>query len=120
MIRMRPELFMRQGAVVAAWRTYRQRKLGPYFHLVFRDEGRQKSIYLGRPGPLVDEVRQLLAAVQGPLRRRRQFDRTRRQAMAAFRLSNLNLGRLLAPLGLRMKGLQIRGWHNLPRLPRLP
>ena len=53
MIRGRPDLFIRQGAVVAAWRTYRKRKLGPYYHLVFRDEGRQKSIYLGRDGPLV-------------------------------------------------------------------
>jgi len=30
-------LFARQGAVVAGWRTYRNRRLGPYFRLTYQD-----------------------------------------------------------------------------------
>ena len=35
----RPDLFARQGAVVAAWRRREGRRFGPYYHLKFREDG---------------------------------------------------------------------------------
>ncbi len=40
-------LFSRQGTVIATWRDYHGRKLGPYYRLAWRDSGRQCSLYLG-------------------------------------------------------------------------
>jgi len=34
-------LFANQGTVAATWRTYRGKRLGPYFQLAYRDRGRQ-------------------------------------------------------------------------------
>ncbi len=59
-----PDRFARQGAVVASWRTYRGRRLGPYYRLAWRENRRQRSIYLGPGGPLVDEARRRLHQAQ--------------------------------------------------------
>jgi len=48
LIASQPALFQRQGSVVAGWRNYRGRRLGPYHRLAYRHRGRQCSIYLGR------------------------------------------------------------------------
>ena len=70
LIAARPGVFARQGAVVATWRPYRGRRLGPYWRLAYRDGGRQRSVHLGRNGPGVERVRQAFARVQRPLRSR--------------------------------------------------
>jgi hypothetical protein len=43
----RRHVLRRQGVVVESWRYYQQRRLGPYFRVSFREQGRQESIYLG-------------------------------------------------------------------------
>jgi hypothetical protein len=53
----RPDLFARQGSVVASWRRRGTQTYGPYYRLIYRDERRQRSIYLGRAGGLVEEIR---------------------------------------------------------------
>ena len=43
------------------WRTYRGKRLGPYFQLAYRDRNCQHWVYLGRSQDLADRVRDLLA-----------------------------------------------------------
>jgi hypothetical protein len=105
----RRPLFARQGAVVAGWRTYRGRRLGPYFRLAYREGGRQRSIYLGRCAELARRVGGLLARLQRPLRDRRLFARLKAQVRASLRLAKAELQRALAPWGIRLQGFEFRG-----------
>jgi len=136
----RPELFARQGSVVASWRRRGAYTYGPYYRLIYREEGRQCSVYLGRAGGLVEEIRGRLLASQAPLRERRAVERTRRHAAALMRASKTQLNLQLRPWGLRLQGFEVRGWRTspiwavvgkqvraftnfgrfAPRLPRLP
>lgn len=109
LIAAQPRLFARQGVVVANWRTRRGRRVGPYYELSYREARRQRSIYLGRPGPLVDQVRQALAAVQGPWREREALRRARRSVSAALRVQKAELAARLQRIGLRLKGYEVRG-----------
>ncbi len=116
LIRARPGLFARQGVVVADWTRRGTRCLGPYYRLRYRVARRLRSIYLGRPGPLVDQVRQLLAAVQAPWQRQRAYQRWRGEIVAALRGHKAVLGRRLRVLGLRLQGYEVRGWRASPVL----
>ena len=114
LLRNHPERFTRQGSVAAAWRTYRGRRLGPYYRLVWREDGRQRTLYLGRQCPLVDEVRRLLAQIQGQAR----FQREVRLQRARFRREFLRpLKRYLDEAfltyggGLYLKGWELRGHY---------
>lgn len=106
------EVLKRQGVVVATFRHRDGRRLGPYYRLVCRTEGRQISVYLGPPGPLVEDVRRRVAALQAPLvaARRRGHVRLalRRQAAVARR----ELDAELKPRGLYRKGNEVRGWRT--------
>ncbi|MBN8626595.1 MAG: hypothetical protein J0M17_13990, partial [Planctomycetes bacterium] len=82
------ERLKRQGAVVATYRRRDDRRVGPYYRLVCRCEGRQISVYLGAAGPLVEEVRRRLADLQGArtaARRRWHVRRALRRQAAAVR-----------------------------------
>jgi hypothetical protein len=136
----RPDLFARQGSVVASWRRRGTHTYGPYYRLIYREASRQRSIYLGRAGGLVEEVRGRLLALQAPLRARRASQRAGRQAAALVRASKARLNLQLRPWGLRLQGFEVRGWRTSPiwavvrkqirgftnfgrfaaRLPRLP
>lgn len=105
-----PWLFARQGAVVASQRRVGQCMYGPYYHLDFRQAGRHRSIYLGRPGPVVEQVRQALAAVQGPVRERDALGQIEREARASLRIARRGLNGALGALGLRLQGAEVRGW----------
>lgn len=112
----RPALFAAQGTVVATWRTYRGRRLGPYFQLAWREGGRQRWLYLGRSEELADRVRDLLDRLQRPCRQRRLFARLKRQARSALRRWKAQLDRLLARWGIELKGFEFRGTRRaLPR-----
>ena len=110
----RPELFARQGSVVASWRRRGTKTYGPYYRLIYREEGRQRSLYLGGAGGLVEEVRGRLLALQAPLRSRRAMGRVRRHAAAAMRASKAQLNLQLRPWGLRLQGFEVRGWRRSP------
>jgi hypothetical protein len=136
----RPDVFARQGSVVASWRRRGTRAYGPYYRLIYREASRQRSIYLGRAGGLVEEIRGRLRALQAPLRGRRVNKRAGRQAAALMRASKAQLNLQLRPWGLRLQGFEVRGWRTSPiwavvrkqiggftqfgrfagRLPRLP
>jgi hypothetical protein len=119
LIAARRDLLTRQGSIVPTWRRVGGETYGPYYRLAYRDGRRQCSIYLGRDGPLVARARQALAALQNPLRRRRIDHRLHRHVRSAIRRNNARLNSLLRPLGLRLRGLQIRGWRTSPLRPWL-
>ncbi|MEM9660226.1 MAG: hypothetical protein AAF961_17820, partial [Planctomycetota bacterium] len=109
-------LFRRQGVVVAIWRsvasarTGATRKLGPYWSLRYREQGRQRSFYLGRSLALAATARRLLAKLQRPLRQVRQIERWQAAARAALRRHKIAWGRLLqSELGAWLSGYEIRG-----------
>ena len=108
----RAEFFARHGAVVAAWRRRGRRRSGPYYRLAFRQGGRQQSVYLGREGPAVEQVRCALAALQRPAEQCRALERLRRRVSASLRLSRTRLDGQLRGLGLRLKGSEIRGYRS--------
>ena len=114
LIRARPNLFARQGAVVPTWRRRDGKTFGPYYRLAYRQDARQCSVYLGRTGPLVAQVRQLLATLQRPLRGQRLHARLRRRIRSALRHQKRRCAALLRPFGLRLKGFEVRGWRTSP------
>ena len=104
-----PALFAAQGSVVATWRVYRGRRLGPYFRVSYRESGRQRSIYLGRCEELARRVRALLARLQRPRRQRRLFARLKAQARSSLRRCKARLKEELAVWGIQLKGFEFRG-----------
>jgi hypothetical protein len=106
----------RQGAVVATYRWRGGIRVGPYFSLSSRDElGRQRAVYLGPASALVEEVRNRLAAAQQTLRTRRTLQRVRRELRRAQRAAQAELAANLAGSGLRLQGLEFRGWRQFSR-----
>ena len=114
LIAARPDIFARQGAVVATWRRRGTRTYGPYYSLSYRDGNRQHAIYLGRAGGMVEQVHRQLDTLQKPLRQRRALDRLRRQVCAALRVQKTRLDARLRPFGLRLQGFEVRGWRISP------
>jgi hypothetical protein len=114
LIARRAELFARQGSIVAAWRRRGSHTYGPYYRLCYREGGRQRSVYLGREGALVAQLRQTLADLQRPLRQHRAVVRLERQVKTALRADKRRLNRHLRLLGLRMQGFEVRGWRTSP------
>jgi hypothetical protein len=106
------QLLRTQGAVVASYRLYRGRRLGPFFRVAFRVDGRQRSIYLGKDPALAEEVRGVLARLQAPLERRRGLKRQRDAAKAGLRRAKIRLEQELARVGLGLKGYEVRGWRT--------
>ena len=80
----RPDFFAVHGSVGSKWRNYRGRRLGPYFRLRYCQDGRERSLYLGRSEELAEEVRGLLADLQ----RRRIFRRLRERIRARSAAKN--------------------------------
>ena len=112
LLRARPEVFGRQGAVVATWQRWKGRKLGPYYLLSYREAGRQRAVYLGRSGPLVEQVREALAGLQRGRRRQEAYERARREIRGALRAHQRRLDAALRGLGLRLHGYSVRGWRK--------
>ncbi len=117
LIAARPELFARQGSVCASWRRVGPKTYGPYYCLRYRDGGVSRSLYLGRQTPLVECVRERLRTLQAPLLQRRVFDQLRGRIRQALRLDRCQVAAQLVPLGLRLKGFEIRGWRTSPLTP---
>lgn len=114
----RRPVFLRQGSVVATWRSYRGNRLGPFYSLRYRIDGRQAAIYLGRSAALVRQVRNLLRDIQ----QARQIARLKRQARAEFRRQKRLLEQDLASMGLSLRGFEVQGWRGVERgdLPVAP
>ena len=103
----------RRGAVVASWRWYRGRRLGPYFRLSVRIGGRQRSVYLGANRALAEEIAGELASLQARIRERRKLGRLRAEARKGLTGALRELDVQLARVGLHRKGREIRGHRAL-------
>jgi len=109
------ELLKRQGAVVATYRRRNDRRVGPYYRLVCRCEGRQISVYLGPTGPLVEDVRRRLADLQTRHIAEQRLRRTRRALRRQAAEVRRDFDAELRSLGLYRKGNEVRGWRSLPQ-----
>lgn len=108
-LRAQGHRFARQGTVVATWRQYRGKRLGPYYRLAYRADGRQKSIYLGASAWVAAQIRRLLARLQAPLREHRALQRARATILASLRRHQARAKALFAAVGVRLKGFEYRG-----------
>jgi hypothetical protein len=126
LISARPDIFARQGYVAATYRRRNQKTFGPYYRLGYREHGRQRSVYLGREGGLVERVRRMLRALQRPRVERRAIGRLQKAIHASLQSHKNHLATLLRPFGLRLKGFEVRGWRFssirtlLPHHRRMP
>ncbi len=120
LIAARPDLFSRQGYLTATFRCRNGKRFGPYYLLNYREQGRLRSIYLGRPGALVEQVREALKTRRRPVTEFRLFERLVKQIRASLRIDRLRVGALLRPFGLRLKGSEVRGWWISPLRWLLP
>jgi hypothetical protein len=108
----RPARVAWPGSLVATWRNYRGRRLGPYYYFRYRAAGRRNSIYLGGEGPSVERVRQELANRQRLWAERQVLHDLRRQALASLRIHKRSLQNEISRLGLRLQGWEVRGWRT--------
>ena len=109
LVNAHPRKFAHGGLVAATWKYYKGRKLGPYYRLQFRVQGRTRHVYLGREGPRVQAVRERLAELHAVLARRRMYDKMVKRARAQVHVDLAALQRQLAAAGLRSKAIQVRG-----------
>jgi hypothetical protein len=105
----RTAMLSRQGYIVETWREYRGRRLGPYYRLRYRAEGRGRSIYLGRDAAFAEEVRDRLRDLQSPLRKKREAHKRWKQERAQLRKLKARWEVELRKIGLRLKGFEVRG-----------
>ena len=120
LIAARPDLFARQGYLTATFRRRNGKTFGPYYLLNYREDGRLRSVYLGRAGKLVEQVRQALDARHRPVTEYRLFERLAKQIRASLRIERIRVRALLCPFGLRLKGSEVRGWRFSPLRWLLP
>ncbi|MBN2577954.1 MAG: DUF1678 domain-containing protein [Pirellulales bacterium] len=111
-IRSLQSVFARQGTIVASWRTYNGRKLGPYYRLAYRAEGRQRSIYLGKSKNLLRQVRRLLEKLQKPLQTRKILRHAQKTMQAAMKKHMAQFRIDLLRVGLQLRGYAVRGWRR--------
>jgi hypothetical protein len=101
------EVLTTGGFVRGYWKTYRGKRLGPYYRVVFLQDRRRRSLYLGSDPQLAALVGRLLENWQRGRRENLYLRRLRKKIRAALRLEKANMQKLLAPLGFRMKGYAI-------------
>lgn len=110
----------RGGAVVAGWRVYRGCRLGPYFRLTCRTEGRQRSCYLGADPKLANQVREELRRLQAPLVAERRLNGQRRSLRRELARQRQFLEDELQAFGLWLQGGEVRGWRRRPAMEPVP
>ena len=103
------KIFARQGTVAATWRTYKGRRLGPYYQLAYRDQDRQHWIYLGRSEELAQQVRDLLENLHRPRNQKRLYRRLEAQARHSLQLAKAQLKEVCREWGITLKGYEFRG-----------
>ena len=99
----------RQGSVQKQYRNYRGRRLGAYWRVIYRADGRVRSVYLGKDAELLALARQALIARRAPLRLRRQRRRQDAAARSVLKDLKANFEKELARYDLLMKGYEVRG-----------
>ena len=99
-----------QGARI--WRRYGGRRLGPYYRFMYRDQGKQQTLYLGGCPAFAAQVRQELDRMQAGLQQECAAARRRAAARAALRQSKQEWAAELTKYGLYLKGFEVRGFRQ--------
>ena len=107
-----------QGSVRTTWRRRGGKSYGPFYLLVFREHGRQRSRYLGSDAGLADAVRSRLAELQAPLRQLRIQEKILAGLLEQFREGKRRFDEELRAVGLYRRGNEIRGWRRASNKPR--
>jgi hypothetical protein len=118
LIESRPDVFLRQGSVVESWRDYGGKKLGPYFRLAYRNQGKQRSLYLGSSVRLANAVRSLLNVSHQARSRRRELRRIQLSARTRLRELHNLWDQDLKQIGLYLHGFEVRGWQGRRHRPQ--
>jgi len=113
LLETRREILAQQGALIASWRSYKGRRLGPYYRLAYRVEGKQRALYLGADPRLAAEVRQALHGMQAARHQQRHGRQQHAQLRAALRCSREQWDIELRKVGLYLKGFEVRGYRRL-------
>jgi hypothetical protein len=98
----------RQGFVAAEYREAGGRRLGPYYRLHWRREGRQQVRYLGSDPARAEAIRAALAELQQARHLELHLRRVVARAAACRRAGRRQLAPLLAERGLHLHGTAIR------------
>ena len=112
LIHQQADVFSRQGSVQESWRSYKGRRLGPYYRLAYRSGSKQRSIYLGSDQDGASLVRETLQLVQQEPRRQKSISECRKAVRSELRRTRRQLQDQLAAVGLRIQGAEIRGWYS--------
>lgn len=115
------ELFARCGAVVASYRSKNGRRYGPYYRLAYLEQGRQRSLYLGRSKRLAQQAQNLLAQLQKPRNDRRALAQAARQRKTNLLHAKRHLQHTLRAYGLYTRGWVVRGFRarGFPRIDKI-
>jgi hypothetical protein len=105
-------LFSHQGSVQESWRSYGEHRLGPFFRLVFRIDGKTRTVYLGADPAFAGRVQKMLTEIQRPLREKRLLRAHQELVRKAFKTQRIELEEQLQSMGLYFKGNEVRGWRN--------
>ena len=120
-IQQNAQLFARVGSVVATYRTRGTARFGPYYRLIYRQDRRQRSLYIGRSEQLAAQVRELLHKLQEPRQlhiaikrgkrlRKANLLRIKRQWQQAARAYGFR------PHGWGVRGLRALGWPRIDKI----
>jgi hypothetical protein len=102
------ELIANDGCLAATWKTYRGKRLGPYYRVEFRQDRAVKTIYLGRDPLLVEYAAALIDDIKKPNRQKRYLRRLRAEIRASLRRSFAEAEQFVAPFGYHRRGLSFR------------
>jgi hypothetical protein len=113
LFRSERDALARQGSIQATYRTRGDRRYGPFYRLIWRRGGRQRTHYLGRAGLVVDQASTRLRMLQKPRRRELAARRRARAVRRRMRHDLREIDRLLRKQGLlQRKGSELRGWRQ--------
>jgi hypothetical protein len=102
----------RQGSVQESWRWHGGTKLGPFYRIAWRHEGKQHAHYIGASADLAAAVRLALAGLQAPLHEAQERDRHIAEILCDLKAKKQEFRELLARQYLSLKGNEIRGWRS--------
>jgi len=121
-IQANPLTFARRGSVVASYRIKNGRHHGPYYRLAYTENGRQRSLYLGRSETLAQQARDLIDQLQQPRNDRREEARAERLRQANILRAKRHWQQTLRAYGLYTRGWVVRGFRafGIPRIDKAP
>ena len=102
-------LLRRQGSIQGTYRRMHGVRYGPFYRVILRVDGAQRSVYVGGASSLVDEARSRLAELQHEKQGRIESLQRRREGKRLMRQLRRQIDHLVRREGLFLKGTELRG-----------